>query len=121
MALEQEFRVPLYSQEKSMRRMFDGLNDSIRCECTGHKVRPDSFHRLMMGTVHLHVRPPYDSPEQTPGQNRDAMGYASCWRALPMPEGVTHLGGNVLIEAASTGDVHRLHASANAQRGDFVA
>ena len=89
MALEQEFRVPLYSQEKSMPRMFDGLNDSIRCECTGHKVRPDSFHRLMMGTVHSHVRPPYDSPEQTPGQNRDAMGYASCWRALPMPEGMS--------------------------------
>ena len=38
-----------------------------------------------------------------------------------MLQGIAHLSGDILIEGASASDIHRLHASANAQRGDCVA
>ena len=113
--------MPLQAQEKSVRGVFDRLDNSIGGRRAGNEGTPDRFHRLVMRTVHLHARAFDDSIEETAGCDRDAVGHPSRRGALPVLQGVTHLCGNILIETPSTGDVHGLHAPADGEGGDAVA
>ncbi len=121
MPFKQEFRMPLQAKEESVRRMFNRLHDSIGSRRAGDESRSDHFHRLVMRTVHLHARSLDDSTEQAAGFDGDTVGYLIRRWDLPMLQRLGNLRGNILVEAAPTGNVHRLHAPADGQGGDAVA
>lgn len=121
MSLEEKLGVPLQPEEETVGGVLDGFDDSIGRHRRSDEDSSDGLHRLMMGTVDLHARASNDSPEEAPLGDRDAMGDPRGRSRLPVSQRATHLGGNILIKIAAAGHVHRLHASANGQRGNAVS
>ena len=120
-AFKEKFRMPLQAQKEWKSRVFDGLDDPVGSSGAGQQGATDGFHRLMMGTIHLHARAFDDAVEQAAGCNGDAVRKLYCRGLLSVFEDIVHLGWEVLIERASAGNVHGLHASANSERWNLVA
>ena len=74
-----------------------------------------------MGAVHAHACAFDDSIEQAAGCDGNAVGDLNGRGCLSMLESSIHLGGNILVEASSAGDIHGLHAAADGQCRDVVA
>ena len=53
----------------------------------------DGFHRLMMGTIHLHARAFDDAVEQAAGCNGDAVRKLTAGVCLPVFEDIVHWAG----------------------------
>ena len=120
-AFKEKFRMPLQAQKERKSRVFDGLDDPVGSSGAGQQGATDGFHRLMMGTIHLHARAFDDAVEQAAGCDGDAMRHLHGRCLLSVLENIVHLGGEILVERASTGDVHGLHAPANGESRNLFA
>ena len=58
----------------------------------------DGFHRLMMGTIHLHARAFDDAVEEAAGCNGDAVRNCTAGVCCRCSRDIVHLGWEVLIE-----------------------
>lgn len=74
-----------------------------------------------MRAIHVHPCALHDAVEQASRRDADAVGdlYGRC--LLSVPEDIVHLGREILVERASTGDVHGLHATANGEGRNLCA
>ena len=113
--------MPLQPEKKRMGWVFDRLDDSIRGCRTGDQRTSDSFDRLVVRTVDLHVRALDDSVEQAAWGNGDAVRNMDGGSCLSMLQHIGYLGGYVLIEGPAAGDIHGLHAAADGESRNLVA
>ena len=120
-ALKQKLGVPLQAEKKRVAGMFDCLDDAIGRGGAGDQCATDAFHRLVMGTVHLHAGPLDDAFEQCAGCDGDAVRDVESRRRLSMVQHIGNLGRNILIEGSAERNIHRLHAAADGQGREMVA
>ena len=91
-AFKEKFRMPLQAQKEWKSRVFDGLDDPVGSSGAGQQGATDGFHRLMMGTIHLHARAFDDAVEQAAGCNGDAVRKLYCRGLLSVFRGHRSLG-----------------------------
>ena len=113
--------MPLQAQKERVSGVFDRLDDSIRGCRAGDQRTPDRFHRLVMRAVDHHAGAFDDSIEQAAGGDGDAVRNMNGGSRLSMLQHIVHLGGNILVESPSAGDIHGLHTAADGQGREVVA
>jgi hypothetical protein len=73
----------------------------------------------MVGAVHAHRPRPYDAAEQAAWCDSDGVTQIRRAILLSMLERGRDLGCNILKQTAAAGDIHGLHASADAEQREI--
>lgn len=73
----------------------------------------------MVRAIHSHRHRPYDATEETAGCDGDGMTQTYRRSPLPVLKRFRDLGWDVLKQTAAAGNVHGLHASADAEQRDI--
>ena len=90
-ALKEEFRMPLNSQEEAVGGRFDRFHDAIRSDSTGDKRWGYPLDGLMMGAVHHQTRPADDFSEEALWRHRHRMGHMDRFCLLPVIQRMLNL------------------------------